>query len=227
MIPRMIALPALITLAVTILRLTGELRHWSPRWFSSETGGIQPSGVSWLFGITWLAAIFGAYFAVKLVRGGQGPRSLSKASFLAGSGVVIFLLFRPVVQFVSTRLQVGFPEYLIAIWLLWVLAGILQYFGWPRLFKVLLAYAYAARIPVAIVMLFAMIGNWGTHYDYVGINIPLQGVSRYLWLAFFPQLIAWVAFTVTLGTAAGILAILIGKLARLPIEKKFSRIDPA
>ena len=40
---RMIWVPALISLAVTLLRLTGELKHWSTRWFSPETGGIDPT----------------------------------------------------------------------------------------------------------------------------------------------------------------------------------------
>ena len=31
----------------------------------------------------------------------------------------------------------------------------------------LIAYAFAARIPVLIVMFFAMRGGWGTHYDAV------------------------------------------------------------
>ncbi|HKF55640.1 MAG TPA: hypothetical protein VKJ45_09360, partial [Blastocatellia bacterium] len=56
---RIIAAPALISLAVTLLRLTGELQHWSSAWFSSETGGVTPSGVSWVVGITWLAVPFG------------------------------------------------------------------------------------------------------------------------------------------------------------------------
>ena len=44
--------------------------------------------------------------------------------------------------------------------------------GWPALFKVLVAYGYAARIPVAIVMFFALHGHWGTHYDVLPPNTP-------------------------------------------------------
>ena len=68
----LIAIPALMSLAVTALRLAGELQHWSPRWFSSETGGVAPSGMSWLIGITWLALPFGAYFGFRLAAAGQG-----------------------------------------------------------------------------------------------------------------------------------------------------------
>jgi hypothetical protein len=204
----MIVVPALISLAVTVLRLAGELRHWSDRWFSSETGGIQPSGVSWVVGITWLAAVFGVYFAVRLVLGGHGPRSLLKALIFAGIGVVIFLGTGFCASAVQRVFNVNFPQILIFVWLFWITAGALQYFGWPELFKILLAYGYAARIPVAVVMLLAMAGNWGTHYDYVGMpaqfNMPL--LPRYLWLAFFPQLVGWIGFTITLGTFSGTVA---------------------
>src|SRR5262249_28760869 len=49
----------------------------------------------------------------------------------------------------------------VAAWI----ATLLQRSAWPALFKTLIAYAFAARIPVALVMLIAMRGNWGTHYD--------------------------------------------------------------
>jgi hypothetical protein len=203
---RLIIVPCVITLGVTLLRLIGELRHWPARWFSTETGGIVPSGVSWVFGITWLAAIFGAYFALKLISTGRKPESLSKAIVFAIIGILIFVANESGVKFLSALLHLGFPHYLICVWFFFVLAGALQYFGWPELFKMLLLYAYAARIPVAIVMFFAMLGHWGTHYDYVGIQFPLYGLPKYLWLAFFPQLVAWIGFTITLGSVAGIIA---------------------
>lgn len=112
---RLVLVPAIITLAVTILRLTGELRHWAARWFSSETGGIVPSGVSWVFGITWLAAIFGSYFALRLVYSGRRPRSLGKAIFFAALGILIFVVFQSAVRFLVLSFEVGFPHYLIFI----------------------------------------------------------------------------------------------------------------
>jgi hypothetical protein len=57
---RVIFAPILITLAVTILRLIGEMRRWPAKWFSPETGGIVPSGVSWVIGITWLTGMLSA-----------------------------------------------------------------------------------------------------------------------------------------------------------------------
>src|SRR5438094_4381615 len=64
----LILMPALITLAVTILRLVGELQGWSPRLFSRQAGGAGA-----IVGIVWLVPIFGAYFAAKLAKAGATP----------------------------------------------------------------------------------------------------------------------------------------------------------
>jgi hypothetical protein len=88
------------------------------------------------------------------------------------------------------------------------IAAISQFPGWPALAKVLLAYGLAARIPIVLVMLLAMHGNWGTHYDYVGITLPspMDFWSRFFWLAFFPQTVFWVGFTILIGSLSGSLA---------------------
>jgi hypothetical protein len=225
MMLRLVTVPAIITLAVTILRLVGELQHWPERWFSTATGGIVPTGNSWIIGITWLAAVFGAYFAVRLTRTGMQPKSFAKALLFAALGIAIFLLYRPAVEFICDLFHITFPHYLIFVWALWILAAATQYFAWPELFKTLFIYAYAARIPVACIMFFAMLGNWGTHYDYVGTQIPLDGLPRYLWLGFFPQLVGWVGFTVTLGSVAGIFVISLVKLSEIPKRNKIDHID--
>ena len=75
----MILIPSVIALAVTLLRLAGELRHWSEKWFSPATGGIEPSGLSWVIGITWLAIPFGIYFALKLAAAGLAPPRIGKS----------------------------------------------------------------------------------------------------------------------------------------------------
>ena len=204
-IARLIFIPALISFAVTILRLIGEREHWSTRWFSTETGGPVPSGASWLIGITWLALPFGVYFALKLAAAGHGPRRTAKAVGYAFTGLVILLL---VYYSFLPRLAVGFPQILIFIWLAMAIPAAIQLLGWPELFKTLLAYGLAARIPVVIVMFFAMRGDWGTHYDFVGMpeefQMPLW--PRFFWLAFFPQLVFWVAFTILMGSLTGSIA---------------------
>ena len=94
---------------------------------------------------------------------------------------------------------------LIASWFVMVVAAGLQWLGWPVLFKTLLAYGFASRIPVVIVTFFAMMGRWGTHYDYAD-RLQMPFWPKFLWMGFFPQLILWVAFTILVGSVAGTMA---------------------
>src|SRR5215216_340421 len=81
---QLILIPTLITLAITLLRLVGELQHWSSALFNREAGG---GGA--VIGISWLAPIFGVYFALKLARAGEGPEDKGRAVRLAVFGVVL------------------------------------------------------------------------------------------------------------------------------------------
>src|SRR3989442_9935406 len=87
---RLILGPALITLAITLLRLVGELSRWSPSLFNREPGG--PGA---LVGIVWLIPVFGIYFALRLARAGERPtgvgRTLARAAvaFVLNTGVLI------------------------------------------------------------------------------------------------------------------------------------------
>jgi len=201
---RLILLPALISMAVTTLRLVGELQHWSSRWFSTDTGGIVPDGVSWVIGISWMAPLFGIYFALRLAPE-HGPANPAKAVGWSLAGVFVLLSFR---YFLLPKINTGFPRILIFIWLAMAGPALLQAIGWPALFKTLLTYALAARVPVVMVMFFALRGEWGTHYDYVGMPAEFQMPfwPRFFWLAFFPQLIFWVGFTILTGALTGTLA---------------------
>lgn len=205
---RLILVPALITLAVTILRLVGELQHWSKTWFNPEAGG------PWsIIGITWLAAVFGIYFAVKLVQGGEAPASLWRALGVAVLGWAVMFAAR----LVGFRLIFphGFKATLVFLWIAVALAGLLQFAGWPSLFRVLLAYGYAARVPVAIVMFLAFRGNWGTHYDALPPGWSRAGLwADYLWLGFFPQLTFWVGFTIVAGMLFGAVAAAVMRVLR-------------
>jgi hypothetical protein len=201
---KLILIPFLISAAITLMRLSGELQHWSEKWFSTDTGGITPSGVSWIVGITWLAFPFGIYFAWKLASAGEAPTHLAKSIICAILGLVVALGGLPIIP---PRIGLGFPRVLIVIWLIMVAAALIQFPGWPSLFKTLLAYGVASRAVVVVVMFAAMRGNWGTHYDYVGMPPQFQmGFWRgFFWLAFFPQLVFWVAFTVLIGSVGGLL----------------------
>jgi hypothetical protein len=199
-ITRLILVPSVITLAVTLLRLVGELQHWPARLFNPEAGG-QGS----IIGIAWLAPIFGIYFAMKLVRAGETP---------AGAGRVIgFAVLALVVTFaggfVGFGMKAEFPGKIL-VGLVLIAAGVvIPFFGWRVLSKVLLAYGYAARVPVVILMYFAMRGNWGTHYDAIPPELP-QNMSfwtKYFELGVVPQMLMWIAFTIIMGSLFGGIAI--------------------
>ena len=196
-IGRLIFIPSVITLAVTLLRLIGELQHWSPILFNPTAGG---GGA--IMGITWLVLIFGVYFALKLSVAGEGPARIGKANLFAVLGLVAMIAG----AFVGFAHQIHFPGKVV-MGLLVIVAAALRFPAWPALFKVLLAYGYAARIPVAIVMFFAIRGNWGTHYDALPPDFPEKSFwPKYLQIALVPQLIFWIAFTVIIGTLFGSIA---------------------
>ncbi|HYP25249.1 MAG TPA: hypothetical protein VE262_00900 [Blastocatellia bacterium] len=198
-IGRLILVPAVISLAITLLRLAGELQNWPVGLFNpSAGGGFAP------IGITWLVLIFGIYFALRLARAGEGPASNGRAVAFALTGVVVMFTG----GFVAFAPEPDFPGKRIVGLLIIIASAVIQFSGWPMLAKTLLAYGYAARIPVAILMFFAIRGQWGTHYDVLPPNFPpdLGFWPTYLQIGFLPQMIFWVAFTVTVGALFGSIA---------------------
>jgi hypothetical protein len=125
----LILVPSVITLAITLLRVTGELRHWSPTLFNSTPGG---GGA--LVGITWLVLVFGVYFALRLASEGNGPASVGRSIGMAVFGLVVMACG----GFVSAAPQVNIPGKLVIGLLLFVAAIALQFRTWPALSKVLL-----------------------------------------------------------------------------------------
>lgn len=204
---RLILVPALITLAVTMVRLVGEIERWSETLFNRTMGGS-------LIAITWLAPVVGIYFALRLVKSGSPPQSYLRAIKYVLLGVIVLVVCAYIPSLLG--IQHGFYDRLIYGWSFFVLAALLTMRGWPELFKTLLAYAFAARIPVAIIMFFAMRGGWGTHYDAVPPSLPAMGfVAKYLWLGFFPQLTLWVAFTILAGMLFGTIVAGIARVVQI------------
>jgi hypothetical protein len=201
---RLILVPAVITLAVTLLRLVGELQKWSPSLFNREAGG---GGA--LVGIVWLVPIFGIYFALRLAREGEGPGRLLRAFAF----VLLALVLMPVVGAVGGAAgldPLGIPTLVIfAVTALVVVVVALR--AWPELGRVLVAYALAARVPVAIVMLVAIFANWGTHYDVPPTPDfpPMAPLAKWFLIGLLPQLTVWIAFTVVIGMLFGLIAVAI------------------
>ena len=190
--------PALLTLGVTLLRLVGELRGWSPQYFSRLPGG----GLSPL-GITWLAPLVGLYFGWRLGRAGVRSPSLARVALWPAAALAVGL-----------GLGYGLERLLKPSWTanlaLWAAVSVaviaVAFLAWPPLGRLLLAYAYAARIPVAIVVAAAIWRSWGTHYDIPPPGFPaLPQLGRWLWTGLLPQMTIWVAWTVALGAVFGAL----------------------
>src|SRR5262249_41318363 len=156
-IGRLILWPSVITLAITVLRLVGELQHWSPKYFNPEPGG---GGA--LVGISWLPFIFGVYFALRLAGAGEGPDSAAPAILIPGLGIALVVAGVACSILISKTPNTGT---ILVINIAALVALVSQRWGWSALFKTLLAYAFAARIPVALIMLVAIRGDWKTHYD--------------------------------------------------------------
>lgn len=201
---RLVAVPAALTFGVTILRLLGELNNWSPRFFSREGGG---GGA--LVGIFWFPFILGPYFAWKLCRSGKGPANSRRALLFTILGIILAIGGGFVVV---TGSGMGEPHKVVITMVvgfaMMAISALTQRPGWPTLFRTLVAYSLAARIPVALLMFLAMRGNWETHYDGAPPGFPntISFATRYMVLALLPQLTFWVAYTVLTGALFGALA---------------------
>ena len=197
---RLLLAPALITLAITLLRLVGELNHWSPALFNREPGG---GGA--LIGIVWLVPILGVYFALRLRKAGRGPSSRGRAIAHALAAVALFAILMAVaIRVVPTMIGRLALINLAAALAAWVACR-----GWPALGRTEFAYALAARIPVAVVMLIAMAANWGTHYEGAPPGFPEMALlPKWLLIGLLPQLVFWVGFTVVVGCLFGGLTLL-------------------
>jgi hypothetical protein len=194
---RLILVPALITLAVTALRLTGELMGWSALLANRAAGGAGA-----LIGIVWLVFVFGAWFGWRLVRAGEMPASVGR---VAGYALLAILLGAGISTVGSIA---GESLVQLAGFVLGAVASVLVALrGWPALGRVLLAYAFAARIPVALVMLAAILGNWGTHYDVAppGFEDTRGPLAKWFFIGLLPQLTVWIGFTVAVGSLFGAL----------------------
>jgi len=193
---RLVLIPAIITLGVTLLRLTGELAGWSQTLFNPAPGG----GGSW-FGIWVLVPVFGVYFALKLVRNGQPPHSgwkvAGRALIAVAGGIGIIAATAWAVSSVIPMMgMIGLLVLLTAV--------LLTRRAWPALYSVLVLYGLAARIPVVVVMFFAVMGDWGTHYDGPPPGFPeTSPFVGWLLTGVFPQMTLWMAFTIVVAWLFG------------------------
>jgi hypothetical protein len=206
----LVLVPALITLGVTALRLIGELQHWSPALFNRAGGG---GGA--IVGISWLPLLFGIYFAWRLVKAGEGPASKGKAFGMAVLGLAV----GPLAIFIATKMGATQIGAIVTACFAFLVGGVIAARGWTRLGWTLFVYALAARVPVAALMLPAIIGKWGTHYDALPPKFPEMGaVQTWAYVGLFPQMTLWIGITLVTGMLTGsITAAIVGGRRREPV----------
>jgi hypothetical protein len=206
---RLILVPSLITLAVTLLRLTGELLDWSPSLFGKDAGG----GGS-LVGIAWLVPIFGIYFAVKLVNTGYVPASALR---VLGACLAAFAVMFAT-GFAANAIGLGPLPTLLIFGVMALVAAWIAARPWPALGRTLFAYALAARIPVVVVALLAMLGNWGTHYDVASPDWPEMNawhpIAKWLAIGLLPQITIWITYTIVVGAVFAALTAMVMRRVR-------------
>ena len=184
---RLILLPALLTLGVTLLRLAGELLNWSPALFSRAVGG----GAA-LVGIIWLVPGFGVHFARRLSREGESAPVGRTAGF-AALGLLAFV----VLAAAGFQRPTASPSQFLLIGAGAFLGIAVTRAGWPRLWRTLLAYGFAARIPPGLP--------------------DLDPLARWLAIGVIPQFTIWVAVTVILGTLSGAASLALARPRRVPV----------
>ena len=196
--------PAVLTLAITLLRLIGELQNWPSALFSKA-----PGGAGAIVGIVWLVPIFGIYFASVLARSGTAPG----AGRVIGYSLLAFALVAASAFTAVGLLKLSQNGQFLVIFLACVLAAWVAYLGWPALGRALLTYGLLARVPVAIVMLVAIFANWGTHYDVPPPNFPaMEPFLKWVYIGFLPQMFLWVPFTMFVGGLfAGFTLLVVGR----------------
>lgn len=192
----LVLVPAIVTLAVTLVRLAGELYGGPNSLFNRSAGG---GGA--LIGIVWLVPIFGYWFGHKLTRAGFAPGSLGRHFGFTVLGLAVFAGLTAAAFSVAAGSLLQNALIVAGSWL----AVVVVWRGWPALAKVLTVYGLAARIPVAILMLIAIFGDWGTHYDVPPPGFPegVAPVEKWVRIGLIPQLTVWIAFTVVVGALLG------------------------
>jgi len=194
-VPKLVLAPALIAIAVTLLRLTGELAGWPRPFVNRDVCGKA------ILGVVWLVPIFGIYFAAKLLPLGYLPARLGRSFAYAAVGLALKLAGTALIE--TPGLE--YATRLVGNLGLTTAGLVLSALAWPQLFKLLLAYGYASRLPIAAVQFLAMRGHWGTHYDALDPGIPAIGFwPTFIRTSLVPNIFFMEAYTVILGLLFGL-----------------------
>lgn len=198
---RTILIAGLLTLLISLVRLVGELQHWSPKFFPAVAGG-QGGFV----GIVWLIPIVGFLVGRKLKQLGKGPGSsvFVLVAVLLGLGAIGGLGYQSM-QFEEAAKVKQFFLYVI-----YGAAGgaLLVLLAWPRAFLALLGYGIFARGPV-IGIQYLMIHLNGdtpkTHYELAHPKMGVMTAAERAQGLMLAQAGIWIPLTIILGALFALL----------------------
>lgn len=198
---RLILWPSVLTLAVSVARLVGELQGWV---------GNQSGGQGALLGITWLIFVFGAWFGFRLSRGGSGP--LLKPAWLwsllpvlAIVGTFTWRLYGVDMKDTSAAAQAYLTETLQIACLVAAGGAVLTFAVWARLGWTLLLYGVFARATVMAITWLAKDRGWNTHYTKLGPTGIEKDMAETMASTAMAQFGLWVPFTIVAGGFVGCL----------------------
>lgn len=208
----LVFVPALLTLAISVVRLCGEIFDWNRTLFGQPEAG----GGAALLGISWLIFVFGLWFGLRLQRAGVGPAARGKALVLSLVAVGIVLGGMPALQAAGVMWfpdaeHPGEPRGLG--WMLGLMATgcVVSAVAWGRAAMTLLVYGVLARLPVVLITWIALgQPGWNTHYTKIPpffTNIAEADRAGFL---IMPQVTFWPGLTVLLGTAMACLGAFLG-----------------
>ncbi len=155
-----------------------------------------------LFGIWLLVPVFGIYFALKLARAGQAPQSRWEVALRAIISLAVIAGIIALTTSVISNMIVLIPILGVLVLSAAVLSDEKEL---APLCSPLSSHTAGRReFPVVVIMFFAIMGNWGTHYDGTPPDFPETGpFVEWFLTGLFPQLTFWIAFTIIVGMLFG------------------------
>ena len=149
---------------------------------------------------------------MKLARSGSAPESVGRALAYAAGGLAAAAA---IIVGVGSLVGENYPVAMLVPAAAGIAGMSIACRGWCALGRILFYYALAARIPVILVTLAAVLGDWGTHYDAAPPGFPeMSAMGKFFWSGVVPQLTIWVAYTMVVGALFGGIALVVRRRKR-------------
>ncbi len=206
----LVVVPAILTLAVTIVRLVGELNGWSPLLF----GTASADGPKAIIGISWLIFVFGLWFGFRVQRSSAGLAKPGKTLLCCLLPIAILFggfALSEKLGLVSMPTPEAPGEVKGLGWFLGIsaVAALTSIVIWARIGVILLVYSLLARLPVVVVTWFALERGWETHHVKLPPEFTAPPADERFFVLAMPQVTFWPVLTIVFGTVMAALGALI------------------